>query len=134
MLVKNAKRSKATKEDVQLGRIINRTRVLKGIKITEVAEKLGLSSQQVHKYEEGVNRVSAVALSKIAKILKVSLFDLYSEIADDESHEGPKSLPSKPSKRATRVMDLYHKCNVQAQEAMHLMLKAIVLNQKQELK
>jgi transcriptional regulator with XRE-family HTH domain len=39
----------------------------------QLAKELGVSFQQIQKYEKGVNRVSAARLFEICKALKVSL-------------------------------------------------------------
>jgi transcriptional regulator with XRE-family HTH domain len=42
-----------------------------GLSQTELARKLGVSFQQVQKYEKGTNRVSAGVLYEISKVLDV---------------------------------------------------------------
>ena len=44
-----------------------------GISQTELAGHLGLSFQQVQKYEKGISRVGATQLQKIAKMLGVDI-------------------------------------------------------------
>ena len=43
----------------------------------QLAEELGVSFQQVQKYEMGVNRVSAARLFEICKALNVSLSSMF---------------------------------------------------------
>jgi transcriptional regulator with XRE-family HTH domain len=57
--------------DIEMGRRIRLRRLEKGISQTELAGHLGLSFQQVQKYEKGINRVGAAQLQQIAKILGV---------------------------------------------------------------
>ena len=44
---------------------------------TQLGELLGVSFQQIQKYERGVNRVSAARLYSICKVLKVSLSSMF---------------------------------------------------------
>ena len=44
---------------------------------TGIASILGVSFQQIQKYEKGMNRVSAVRLFDICKVLNVSLSSMF---------------------------------------------------------
>ena len=48
-------------------------RIALGLSQEALGEKLGVSFQQVQKYEKGVNRVSAARLFEICKALKIPL-------------------------------------------------------------
>ena len=48
-----------------------------GISQADLAETLGVSFQQIQKYEKGVNRVSAARLFAICKALNVSLSSMF---------------------------------------------------------
>ena len=58
--------------DKLVGDNIRLKRVLLGLSQASVAEELGITSQQVQKYEKGANRIGASRLEQIAKILKVT--------------------------------------------------------------
>lgn len=45
--------------------------------LIELAKKLGISPQQLQKYETGENRISAERLFEIAKILNISMSNFY---------------------------------------------------------
>ena len=55
--------------DVELGRSIRRRRLERGLSQHGLAARLGLSGQQLQKYESAANRVSASALFRIARAL-----------------------------------------------------------------
>jgi transcriptional regulator with XRE-family HTH domain len=57
--------------DAHVGKKIREIRLLRGLTQVKVAEKLGLSFQQLQKYETGYNRVSASKLFEIAQLLGV---------------------------------------------------------------
>jgi transcriptional regulator with XRE-family HTH domain len=59
------------KHDHELGKRIRLRRVELGISQSELGKKLGLTFQQVQKYEKGVNRVGASRLQQVATALDV---------------------------------------------------------------
>ena len=59
--------------DVHIGRRVRERRTLLGISQAELAEELGLTFQQVQKYERGTNRISAGRLHSISDILGVPI-------------------------------------------------------------
>jgi transcriptional regulator with XRE-family HTH domain len=100
--------------DVEVGQRIRVLRNDAGISQTALAEELGLTFQQVQKYEKGVNRVGAGRLTKIAGVLKVpvtKLLGLDEEfIATSSSHENsasPLQLLTTPG--ALRLLRAYAK-------------------------
>lgn len=65
-----------TKEDEQIGGRIRALRLDRSVSQGVLADVLGVSFQQVQKYERGVNRVSAVRLNQIAKYFKTDIQQL----------------------------------------------------------
>ena len=64
--------------DVEVGQRIRIQRLAAGLSQTELAERIGVTFQQVQKYEKGMNRVGAGRLTQIARVLNVpvgSFFD-----------------------------------------------------------
>jgi transcriptional regulator with XRE-family HTH domain len=57
--------------DVDVGRRIRAQRLVCRMSQTELANSLGVTFQQVQKYEKGVNRVGAGRLARIAEVLNV---------------------------------------------------------------
>jgi transcriptional regulator with XRE-family HTH domain len=57
--------------DVHVGMRIRQRRTQLGMSQTTIAEGLGITFQQIQKYEKGTNRVGASRLQAIANILKV---------------------------------------------------------------
>lgn len=57
--------------DIDVGRRIRLQRNVMGMSQTTLADALGITFQQVQKYEKGTNRVGASRLSNIARILNV---------------------------------------------------------------
>ena len=68
------KRGKSTAAiDRHVGARIRERRILLGLTQQQLAELIGVTYQQAHKYERGVNRVSAGRLFQIAKVLSVPM-------------------------------------------------------------
>jgi len=57
--------------DIEIGRRLRIQRMQRGIAQTDLADAIGITFQQVQKYENGTNRISAGKLLQIANILKV---------------------------------------------------------------
>jgi transcriptional regulator with XRE-family HTH domain len=63
--------------DKIVGRNIRVFRLAKGLSQTELADALGVTFQQVQKYEKGINRVGSGRLLKISAILGVKITDFF---------------------------------------------------------
>lgn len=74
--------------DVAVGHRIRVRRKWLGISQSTLAEHLGVSFQQVQKYERGANRVSASMLVRIAQKLDTSVGELVGETPGPQSDEG----------------------------------------------
>jgi transcriptional regulator with XRE-family HTH domain len=63
--------------DAMVGRRIRARRLAKGVTQMELAKQLGVSFQQIQKYENGMNRIGAGRLVQIAQALGVPLDALF---------------------------------------------------------
>src|SRR5262245_19502919 len=59
--------------DTRFGHRMRERRMMLGMSQTELGAALGVTFQQIQKYERGVNRVSAATLQKLAATLKVPI-------------------------------------------------------------
>jgi transcriptional regulator with XRE-family HTH domain len=59
--------------DDHLGQAIRARRKALGLSQTALGERLGLSFQQIQKYERGANRISASALYRLSEVLQCPL-------------------------------------------------------------
>ncbi len=69
--------------DVHVGQRVRQRRVLCGLSQTELANRIGLTFQQLQKYERGMNRISASKLWQIAQVLDVPVQWFFMDFADD---------------------------------------------------
>ena len=101
-----AKPRSAGKPDIELGRRIRLRRIELEISQSELADKLGVSFQQVQKYEKGVNRVGANRLQQTATALDVPITFFYD--GDGKSRE-VESLLFLDSSFSLRLLRAYTK-------------------------
>jgi transcriptional regulator with XRE-family HTH domain len=66
--------------DRYFGDRLRARRIMMKMSQEQLGEKLGISFQQVQKYEKGVNRVSAALMVRVAEILDVGVGYFYDEI------------------------------------------------------
>lgn len=66
-----------TKVDQQVGEKIRELRVAHNLTLSELGQELGISHQQLQKYETGTNRLSAGMLSNVARALRVPIAELF---------------------------------------------------------
>lgn len=71
--------------DVHVGNRIRMRRLLLGMNQETLANALGLTFQQVQKYEGGANRVSASRLSAMADILGVPISYFFGDLRPDDT-------------------------------------------------
>lgn len=72
-------RAKARALDVLVGRNIQKYRVKRKLTQRELAERLGITFQQIQKYENATNRVSAPRLYLLASALGIPLLIFFEE-------------------------------------------------------
>ncbi len=88
--------------DVHVGVRVRQRRVLLGMNQTKLGEALGMSFQQVQKYERATNRISASRLYDLARVLDVSIESFFEDMppevaASSQATKGrgrAKKLPS----------------------------------------
>ncbi len=104
-----------------VGMQLKMLRMSRKISQKELASKMGITYQQVQKYEAGLNRISSSRVWQICRIFNVTPNFLFNSVLDVSAHEQPLQ-PSIPS-------------NVAAAHDVKLMLafKKIDDNQKKNL-
>jgi transcriptional regulator with XRE-family HTH domain len=93
--------------DAEVGRRIRTRRVAKQMSQMDLAGHLGLTFQQVQKYEKGTNRVAAGRLKRIAKILDAPILYFFDD-TDEHATDGAMVLNGHADdSRASRLMRAY---------------------------
>lgn len=85
--------------DVKVGARIRMRRITLGISQEKLAEALGLTFQQVQKYEKGTNRIGASRVLRIATALKVPVSYFYEGI-EQATATGPDPVQAMLMDRA----------------------------------
>lgn len=78
--------------DIYVGSRLKLRRLILGISQKKMAEKLGITFQQVQKYENGINRISASRLWDISKLLKVQVEYFFDGMNESIQAQSPRSL------------------------------------------
>ncbi|MEM1288750.1 MAG: helix-turn-helix transcriptional regulator [Pseudomonadota bacterium] len=73
--------------DVHVGSRLRIRRMVLGMSQEKLGESLGVSFQQVQKYEKGTNRIGAGRLQNLSQILQVPIAYFYEDLADEGAHE-----------------------------------------------
>jgi transcriptional regulator with XRE-family HTH domain len=58
----------------------------------KLGEAIGLTFQQVQKYERGANRIGASRLFDLSRVLDVPVSFFYDDMSDDVSHQSPRMM------------------------------------------
>jgi transcriptional regulator with XRE-family HTH domain len=82
------RRSRIGMIDNYVGGRIRERRIMLGLTQQKLAEMIGVSYQQAHKYERGVNRLSAGRLFEVARALSAPVTYFYEGFGE----EGPRQI------------------------------------------
>jgi transcriptional regulator with XRE-family HTH domain len=77
--------------DAHVGSRLRQRRMLLGISQEQLAEMLGLTFQQVQKYERGTNRISASRLFQLARALDTPITWFFDEMVSERGVEREKA-------------------------------------------
>lgn len=116
--IKKSKRSPDHKDKI-LGSRMKAYREISGLSQSELGESIGVSFQQIQKYEHGANKISVVRLLEICDALKVSITSVLSGLTDTSlAHTTPlivsdneqKNIGEDPmvSKETTDLLKVYY--------------------------
>ena len=84
-------RPRAQDIDRIVGARMRERRMLLGLTQQQMAELIGVTYQQAHKYEKGINRISAGRLSRIAQALGVEIGFFFENAEVDQSGFKPST-------------------------------------------
>ena len=78
--------------DVHVGGRVRLRRVMLGLSQDALAGRLGITFQQVQKYERGANRMGSSRLYDIAVALDVSVTYFFDDMSDDVALMSPRAI------------------------------------------
>lgn len=100
MIIQKKKNVRSTNEvDQNVGQRLRTRRIEIGLSQKQLAAKIGVSFQQLQKYENGFNRISASRLFLVAQVMEVPIVYFFSDVQGAEKVIGksPYSLAEKRS-------------------------------------
>jgi transcriptional regulator with XRE-family HTH domain len=91
-------RPRADDIDRHIGARLRQLRIMNGLTVYTLADLIGVTYQQAHKYENGVNRIAAARLYVIARVLGVDVASFFEGLQNDS--------PSEPTPQQRTFLDL----------------------------
>ena len=83
--------------DVHVGNRLRARRVLVGMSQESLAANIGLTFQQVQKYERGANRIGASRLFELAKVLQVPVSYFFEDVPGRHAPSQVSAVPEPTS-------------------------------------
>jgi transcriptional regulator with XRE-family HTH domain len=96
---------KVTDYDRRIGAKITALRKAQGLSQTQLGAALGVTFQQIQKYEKGQNRIAANRLRDIASALGMQPHDLFCEIYGRQENGEPQPFLSPEALQAACAFD-----------------------------
>lgn len=93
-----ASKNHNNKTDQWIGANLKQIRLAMGVSQPQLAKALGLSFQQIHKYEQGINRISVSMLVAAANYMKLPIFVFF---PSDWQETTPNTTDGSPPYLAT---------------------------------
>src|SRR6201993_1463896 len=78
--------------DVHVGSRVRLRRTLLGMSQEKLGEAIGLTFQQVQKYERGANRIGASRLFNLSRVLDVPASFFFDEKPENAPQQGPRMM------------------------------------------
>ncbi|OJX81400.1 helix-turn-helix transcriptional regulator [Magnetospirillum sp. 64-120] len=101
--------------DVHVGNRVRLRRTLLGMSQEKLGEALGLTFQQVQKYERGANRVGASRLYDLSRVLDVPVSYFFDDMNDETMAASPRHMV-----RATEDPPMSHEAVMTQRETLEL--------------
>ncbi len=76
-----------TEIDIYVGEFIRSQRSRSGMTLAALGKQIGISHQQLQKYETGTNRISAGMLYQFSQVLNVSVSQFFPSVDGEDPHK-----------------------------------------------
>ena len=106
--------------DVHVGKRIRERRVTLGMSQEKLGEYLGLTFQQIQKYERGANRISASKLWALSHLFEVPIEWFFDGLG--EAGKGQKDVMTRPD--ANRLARYYSACPASTRKRLLALIRA----------
>lgn len=91
------------KVDKIIGMKMHELRISTGVSRQQLSSKIGVTDQQIQKYEKGANRIAAGRLAAIAQALNKPVAFFFEDIYEDVEKENYDTLPSQHRRMCIEV-------------------------------
>ena len=78
--------------DLHVGSKLREIRLKRGLSQERLAEEMGITFQQVQKYEKGLNRIGASRLWDLSQVLGEPISYFYEGMNEDEKNKSPRKI------------------------------------------
>ena len=118
-----SRRSTGRTQDIDrhVGARIRERRIMLGLTQQQLADLIGVTYQQAHKYERGINRVSAGRLFEVAQVLSVPV----SHFFDGLEQEGERGVSPRERMCLELARNFAHIPNERHQEALSALARVL---------
>ena len=111
--------------DVHVGQRVRQRRVLCGFSQTELANAIGLTFQQLQKYERGMNRISASKLWQISQVLDLPVQWFFKEFAEPKDEEDKRKESCHMKRETLELVRNYVAAPADVQQKFLSLVKSI---------
>ena len=94
----------ADSTDVEVGRRVRIERIARGMSQTDLGKRIGVTFQQVQKYESGANRISMGRLTRIGRVFGVGVTYLLGASRNGKRGAAPDSREQAELSEAMRML------------------------------
>lgn len=108
--------------DIFAGKQLRAKRTILGISQEEIGETVGITFQQIQKYEKGINRMGASRIAEFAKVLKVSPGCFFEGVGKEET----TILSTKKQRRLMCLVRNFLTISEKKQRGINQLVKALV--------
>ncbi|MSO96659.1 MAG: XRE family transcriptional regulator [Rhodospirillaceae bacterium] len=117
--------NRANDVDRYVGTRIRERRVMLGLSQQQMADMIGVTYQQAHKYERGINRISAGRLYEISRVLNVPITYFYEGLDghNDEAVEPRQRMCLELARNFSAIGNQKH------QEALSQLARALAVQE-----
>ena len=121
--------------DKHVGNRLRQLRALRGIAQTALADQIGVTFQQIQKYEKGANRISASRMWEISRVLDVPIASFFEGIPTERSRRDKKPTAAEgdiwSGPEIVRSVDAYCRIrDARLRTALRALVKAIARSQR----
>jgi transcriptional regulator with XRE-family HTH domain len=106
-------KNNAAELEARIGERIRSRRIRAGVSQENLGKPLGITFQQIQKYEKGTNRVSAGRLLKIAEVLECDVMDFFEGLRDNRTRAAAEFSQFLSTKEGIAIVEAMVKIKTQ---------------------